>query len=43
MPIHIPNSFCFKVQLAEKATIESDNEFDSIGQIEEVDGDPCTT
>jgi hypothetical protein len=43
MPIYSPNVFCFKVQIAEKTTVQSDEEFDSIGQIDAVDGEPCTT
>lgn len=42
MPINRPDTFCFKVQIAEKQTIQSDDEFDSIGQIKEVAGTPCT-
>jgi len=42
MPINRPDTFCFKVQIAEKTTVESDDEFDSIGQIKEVPGTPCT-
>ena len=41
MPINIPNSFCSQCQVKEKQTIVSENEFDSIGQIDKVDGTPC--
>jgi hypothetical protein len=42
MPINRPDTFCFKVLINSKPTIESDDEFDSIGQIEKVEGTPCT-
>lgn len=42
MPINRPDTFCFKVLIAQKPTIQSDDEFDSIGQIKEVPGTPCT-
>jgi hypothetical protein len=42
MPINRPDTFCFKVLIAEKPTNQSDDEFDSIGQLKEVPGTPCT-
>lgn len=42
MPINSPNVFCSKVEVNSKPTVVSDNEFDSIGQINTVAGTPCT-